>query len=1056
MKRITIFGLVTLAVTATLLLAAGGWDDSRNIDPHSHENIPFAVVNKVWGNDTTIYFGELAYGSERYLVVVNSNCDTVIKSNVTETIYLATNPGPGKYAVIGYRTLGDDQDTLTDTVSIDGTHYLDTISFALTRGGSILLHFDPITPDTAYAPLYVDDTTATYYVNGRKIAVDKFGRIHVCYSDLSGSAHSVWYARSNNACTTWQKQKITNNAFCPAIAVDTFGIPWVTYMTYPDMHNICVWSEGFYDTLVSSSELISNAPCIALDFEQGVGVIFYSSRGMTGAKALELPSLKTPSSWYKPPREHFTRAWPLSCCFSDEGDAVATGSVAFSGQLYGQLYRLIQKHPSTLQEDKQGMSTGEHGNPSTARQGSKVWAAYYQGSSNTIRYKKASRSSDGDYLFPGGRGDSITCPAGNYKANSVQLADDFPLVVWSQSSPDGSWRKIYYNYMKTNQTWSDRIRLSLTNAYQLERYPHVVADYDNKKIYIMWTQFPRPSYSGDTLINFKVLTFEDIGWDSVRVINPNGPPRSSNPNMYRIPYYMLGTTINVVWSLKKDDAIKSCIYATYDYPGGSWDSLGTTYGNDTTFEWETKKAGDSCRVKVVAWYPGNKNPYDISDENFRIVDCRIKPFIWPPMEEEEVPSNILSAGGLKTIQWQASSFNGLDTTQLQATVNGGGSFSFVADSCVYDSTLTDTVVSGSDTLYCYEYNGTTYWTASATPTSYGYLRLMAVDTTSDTVYSYDFYPFCIPPPGGFQYNTYSNQEIMSLNDNGDKIGLVYTAQDPDTATKLLVLYMESDEGLGFSAPDTVGPGCWPSFSEGACFWRSAHDPAVCLPDALFYAYQLNDTFATPYPFMVIPLDADSGGFAPVGFTSVNDTVHAIIRTAIATPGSPPDYLSIYSLVTLYAKFPEASPGSCVIDTLQQTTSTSPAGYTIGDYAASVVKRDSMVYGAYDDTVACCFATITPSGNTTTTIGQGSQPSVNCCEGNITYTYLCSGDTSLIRLWRYLDDTTWVERDTFYLDDDAEILCGEEGLMYGVQRSDTSLADLYVYDPISESYPTATT
>ena len=328
---------------------------------------------------------------------------------------------------------------------------------------------------------------------------------------------------------------------------------------------------------------------------------------------------------------------------------------------------------------------------------------------------------------------------------------------------------------------------------------------------------------------------------------------------------------------------------------------------------------------------------------------------------------------------------------------------------------------------------------------------MAVDTTSDTIYSYNFYPFCIPPPGGFKYNTYSNQDIMSLNDDGDKIGLVYTAQDPDTASKLSVIYMESDEGLGFSAPDTVGPGCWPSFSEGACFWQNVYDSTVEHSDTLFYAYQLNDTFATPYPFMVISPDADSGKFAPPGFVSENDTVHAIIRTAIATPGSPPDYLSIYSLVTLYAKFPEALPGICLMDTLQQTTSTSAADYNIGDYATSVVKRDSVVYGAYDDTVACCFATITPSGNTTTTIGQGSQPSVSCSEGNITYTYLGSGDTSLIRLWRYLDDTTWIERDTFYLNDDAEILCGEEGLMYGVQRSDTSLADLYVYDPISEEY-----
>jgi hypothetical protein len=613
------------------------------------------------------------------------------------------------------------------------------------------------------------------------------------------------------------------------------------------------------------------------------------------------------------------------------------------------------------------------------------------------------------------------------------------------------YSKIYYSYLLpgTDHTWSTPERVTNTGSGIFECYPHVDHDYDNKKIYIIWTQYG----GGTTFINHKTLTYEDIGWDSVRVINPNGPPKSSPPERYSLGYYMLGQTIDVVWSLKKDDAIKSCIYATYDYPGGSWDSLGSTYGNVTTFEWETKKAGDSCRVKVVAWYPGGKNPYDISDENFRIVDCRFKPLNWPQIVEGEGPSNILTGGGLHTLAWQAYSFSGLDTTNLQATVNKGGSFSFVGDSCSYDSTLLDTVISGSDTLYGYEYIGTTYWTAPSTPTSYGFLRLMAVDTTSDTVYSYDFYPFRIPGPGGFQYNTYSNQRIMSLNDNGNKIGLVYTAQDPDTADKLSVIYMESDEGLDFSAPDTVGLGRWPAFSRGACFWQNFYDTTVYHRDTLFYSYQLNDTFATPYPFMYISPNADSGGFAPVGVVSKNDTVHAIIRAKLATHQMVGNKeVAYYSLVNLYAKFPEASPGmASTMDTLHYSISTSAAGYNIVGYAPSVVKRDSVIYCTYNDVFDCCFATITPSGKTKTTIGQGSQPSVSCSEGNITYTYLGSGDTSLIRLWRYLDDTTWVEYDTFYLNDDAEVFCGEEGLMYGVQREDTFLADLYVYDPISEEY-----
>jgi len=882
----------------------------------------------------------------------------------TDYSFRFNDSGPGKYQIKRARTSGSSLDWITI-----GTYTADTLTgeisfnFKLGRGEGALLHIVPQTLSPSHA-ITLNYKKAMWDVNGRKIAVDPFGRVHICYTDSAGGKFSVWYARSDDGGTTWQKQRVVNNALCPAIAVDTFGIPWVTYMTYPDMHKVCVWSEGFYDTLVSSCDLLSNAPCIALDFEQGVGMIFYSSRATTYSMALELPSLKPPSHWYRPPKGNFSRAWPLSCSFSEEGDAVATGSGSFLGQHEGELYRRIEKHPSTLYEMKKGFSSGWHGNPSTGRQGSRVWAAYYHDTTNTIRYKKASRSSDGDYIFPGGRGDSIAYIPPGYKGEAVQIADGLPFVVWEQSNTAGTWRKIYYSYLKTGDgtSWSPPTRVDSSGSSIIQRYPHVDHDYDNKKIYVIWTQY---GGGNGTSIGGGVIPYDSLGWDSVWVIKPNGPrPRPSPPpppySYLYMPWYWLGETINVEWDMKEQYACSTRIYARYDFPNDDWEYLGDTIGNVTTWPWKTKKRGSKCRVKVEVWYPGNKNPYDISDENFRIVDCRIKPFIWPPMEEGEEPSNILSAGGLKTIQWQASSFNGLDTTQLQATVNGGGSFSFVADSCVYDSTLTDTVISGSDTLYCYEYNGTTYWTTPATPTSYGFLRLMAVDTTSDTIYSYDFYPFCIPPPGGFKYNTYSNQGIMSLNDDADKIGLVYTAQDPDDATRLSVIYMESDEGLDFSAPDTVGLGCWPSFSEGACFWRSAHDPTVYHPDALFYAYQLNDTFSTPYPLSAIPLYADSGGFAPVGFTSVNDTVHAIIRTKIAThEGAPPREVAYYSLVTLYSKFPEASPGMvCVMDTLQYTTSTNAANYNIGDYAPSVVKRDSVVYCAYNDAFDCCFAAIT--------------------------------------------------------------------------------------------------
>lgn len=61
MKRQAILGVVLLALSSVLLIGAGEKDDSGNLDPHSHKNVPFAVVKNETGANEKIYYGELAY-----------------------------------------------------------------------------------------------------------------------------------------------------------------------------------------------------------------------------------------------------------------------------------------------------------------------------------------------------------------------------------------------------------------------------------------------------------------------------------------------------------------------------------------------------------------------------------------------------------------------------------------------------------------------------------------------------------------------------------------------------------------------------------------------------------------------------------------------------------------------------------------------------------------------------------------------------------------------------------------------------------------------------------
>jgi hypothetical protein len=631
MKRLTVLGIIALAVVSTLLVAAGsGWDSDKGIDPHSYKNVPFAVVNTIWGNSKKVYFGELAYGSERYLMLVNSHADDQISSGTTETIYLAVNPGPGKYQVKAFRPFGDDLDTLIDTIFIYGTHRLDTVSFSLTRGGSILLHFDPITSDSSCSSISVSNDSATYWVNGRKIAVDKFGRIHICYNDKISNIFSVWYARSDDFGQSWQKQKVADSAICPAIAVDTFGVPWISYLAHPTLQKMLLWSEGFDTAAVvidftknRGIDSITNAPAVALDFKQGLGVIYFSSKFVkrTDMRRFELPSVKVIDNKNTIVQTDYTIS-PMSCVVTPWGSGMATGLVTSQGQYNRNLSvrhdcNLISTKPSTEQQ----RIASRHGDPSLASIGNNVWAVYYVKESNDIRYKGC----NSNVTFPSGTsGTSIASVPFGCHAQDVQIADGLPIIVWTNVNADSTRRKIYYTYMLrgVDNSWSTPTRVSNTDTTVIERFPHVDFDYDNKKVYVVWSQ----SSGGTKSVNIKTLTFSGLDWDSITLVKPNGDPLKPKP--WELPEYMVGKEANVIWNLNtSNNPCSTRVYVNYNYPNGFFEYDTTqTSGSAKSIVWYPKTGTSSCRVKAEVWYPGAKNPYDISDNNFTVYDSiRVHP-----------------------------------------------------------------------------------------------------------------------------------------------------------------------------------------------------------------------------------------------------------------------------------------------------------------------------------------------------------------------------------------------------------------------------------------------
>jgi hypothetical protein len=668
------------------------------------------------------------------------------------------------------------------------------------------------------------------------------------------------------------------------------------------------------------------------------------------------------------------------------------------------------------------------GCPSLDWNGQTSVLAYYEGTSAKCR-----------------KGSNMYATSETIGTNGEHIQSDKGLFAAWKNPPIQGIECAYFK----DGSWTQENVLSSSSGLN---YPNTALSWYHKKAYV----FTSVCENGQdqNYLWLQSVTTDDMGFDGARVVQPNGAPSSSSQE------YFLGYRVNkpviVKWGCLStaDGYDHFTVRATYDYdnyPSCSWETIPLSASNCTkdaqglwTTIWEPTTPSSHCRIKVTVDYGGGNTASDVSDYDFKVVGFIVTSPLTPSGGNPGLLA-YMPGGSHNEIPWIAEGVMGLDTVVLELSRNGGINYSAVCGGLPYDSTLVDTVI--ADTSYFYHYDGVIDFTIPPIPTSNACLRLMAAGTTSDTAYSEPFFPFAVAPPGGYTKNTYSNQCIMSMNDDADKIGLVYTAQDADTATKLSVLYMESSDGIDFTAPDTIKRGRWPAFSGGACIWKNA--PSYCTKDTLFYSYQLNDTFSTPLAITYTHPYADSGRFAPVGLLSENDTTHLLIQQAIATHNTKGEKL--FSPSVIYLRFPETSPMTFYLDTIKIATSSYASYYDTSQIAGSLAKRGSTVYAAYDYLTNCYFTTITPPTHSEKLMGAGSQPQVSLSEGNITYSYLPAGDSVVIRKCRYVDDTAWFRNDTLHLGSQAEFLYSEKGLMYGIQHKDTSTAHLYVYDPLSAEF-----
>lgn len=500
--------------------------------------------------------------------------------------------------------------------------------------------------------------------------------------------------------------------------------------------------------------------------------------------------------------------------------------------------------------------------------------------------------------------------------------------------------------------------------------------------------------------------------DELTVIIPNGGER-----------WEIGTTHSVCWEMSEYNPDVEGFWVQYctNFGTGNHEWKNITYysyfyhvgGVGMSYDWdvpEDETPSKTCRVRVVAMKSENGilKPLgdDLSDKNFEIYKLFVGPspapaeaFVWPPEEQEGIIcSNPMIAGGEFEIGWITDGIHPVDSVSLHYSTDGGETFQTIAtgldpgEEVVFDSCEID-----SEMVYFTGLQGSYRWTVPETYTCGGKFRYVAYDSTGDSATYVFTETFTIPFGSGSMYSTaYTG---CKLGDGSSKTCMVYT----DASNN--VRYTESDDGFEWDTTITVvQAGATPTVT-------IVNDtPVVVWKDNDASDQTLN---RSAFPFTAVTPIVPAYGQGRIQILSEANvfTVEDSFYVGVFRAYGDPPLLSSFALIGKRSDL-----GGCVSsDTLFKATGSPVSAESKAP--ALVVDNDHNTYYAfvYDGKTAFIYDDGSSLDIDTITTTSVAWPSLDVTTGNVYLTYgtVVSGDTVILRKWRYTNDTIWRGTDTLY-------------------------------------------
>lgn len=836
---------------------------------------------------------------------------------------------------------------------------------------------------------------ATAYNNARKVVVEKNGITHICYMDGTEDSPEVWYAVSPDNGETWYKEKIADG-YSPAIALTAGGHPVVAWSTIEGGHTSLYFKDLFTGVKAKITEKSGQrrpkiSLAIGMDASLGeeVGMVVFEFNGQIWiSKPFPLDGSMAP----KP-------ASPL-----DISTSCASPSITFDAfdrpvvvyERNGNIILKYLQHPGTRGEEWREMHIGYGKNPSIDTKGQMIGIVW----------------EDGDIVMRTGIATDNGFELGEERRVSVTgVGDEEPevkdinFVVWDELNEE----EVYLS-CNTQDGLSEPSNIS--QSLERSRYAHIDNGFAGRSI-VIWTE-------GDDA-PYEVKSVDLINpYGDVVVVRPNGGER-----------FLSGTYEKIRWQISDAEVQNSMLFWCDDYGDNpTWKPIATvpTPGAGVyEYNWKVPVAGKrgnllpltchTCRVKVVT----DNGKGDISDENFTICNN------WIHHRLGSLLQGIIPSGSERDISWKCYGED-IQGINIYLSRDAGATFNsleqglspgeLVAQDTFYSEDSTDTLV------MCM-YQGSYTWTVSEAPSSGCRIKIEAYESGERRVEDITSL-FVIPLPGGFEYSTSVDQNVIGEYNN--KIYLTYTGKNDTTD---VVYYAESCDGYEFEDVDTVGEGWLPSTDEGVVCYLSGDR------DKIYYTYRTDTGFALPY----IIDGGENKSFSTIGIDVKDDTVYLLYgcNEMVGWRGNA------YNRTMQLRSFYKYNPSLFFMDTvLINIGITIPFQFTGTPW---VRKNDNTLYYAFSVNDTCYYCEKDSSG-VYMEIFEGAYPNIKVSEGNLILSYV-KGDTVYRRI-KYREREDWIREDFFTVSEEIENFGVTEGMVYDVSLIDTNVVR-YEYDMLSSGF-----